>query len=100
MATRSQTQALTQVEFDQADFPIAEALARRLGYKQTAYTSTSALWGLFCLRENPVTHPKGPRTDGCIIKTRELGLLWVQDLEDLGADDLITRGRARAGGAL
>ncbi len=87
---RATTQALTQVEFSEADFPKAEALAAKLGYKQTAYTSTSALWGLFCLNENPATW-KGPRRAleaGCIIKTRELGLLFVQDLEDLHAEDL------------
>ena len=71
------TQPLTQVEFDEADFAIAERIARRLGYQQTAYTSTSALWGLFCLRE----HAK--HRSGCIIKTKELGLMFVQDLEDL-----------------
>jgi hypothetical protein len=48
-----------------------------LGYDQTAYTSTSALWGLFCLRSRPTQRA------GCIIKTRQFGLLFVQDLEDL-----------------
>jgi len=83
-----QTQLLTQLEFDQADFPRAEAIARHLGYTQTAYTSSSALWGLFCLPENPATW-KGPRqalSGGCIIKTRELGLMFVQDTEDLGLE--------------
>lgn len=77
------TQALTQQEFTPADFEQAEAIARALGYRQTAYTSTSALWGLFCLAENP-EHGGGPRRGGCIISTRELGLLFVQDAEDLG----------------
>lgn len=115
-------QLLTQVEYDEDDFPIAEALAKRLGYEQTAYTSTSTLWGLFCLPESPETvrgrrctkcqdrpgydglgrpckHCRGdgwitpPRPwlqtrGGCIIKTRELGLLFVQNLEDLHARDL------------
>lgn len=69
---------------------LAERLAKALGYQQTAYTSTSALWGLFCLPENP-EYWKGPRRvlqGGCIINTRELGLLFVQDLEDLGLEDL------------
>lgn len=81
------TQALTQVEFEEADFPIAERVAKALGYKQTAYTSTSALWGLFCLPENP-EYGRGPDLGGCIIKTKELGLMFVQNLEDLrlGAD--------------
>ena len=85
-----ETLALTQLEFEQADFPVAQEVARRLGYQQTAYTSSSALWGLFCLPENPQTW-KGPRqalTGGCVIKTRELGLLFVQDLEDLHLEEL------------
>lgn len=84
------TRTLTQLEFDEADFPKAERIAKRLGYRQTAYTSTSALWGLFCLPENPRTATRfGEATEGgCIIKTRELGLLFVQDLEDLHMEDL------------
>jgi hypothetical protein len=83
------TQPLTQLEFEESDFPHAERLAAHLGYQQTAYTSTSALWGLFCLPENPRTAKPGEATrGGCIIKTRELGLMFVQDLEDLHAEDL------------
>ena len=79
------TQQLTQLEFQEEDFPVAERLAKRLGYTQTAYTSSSALWGLFCLPENPAYAKPGQATrGGCIIKTRELGFLWVQDQEDLG----------------
>jgi hypothetical protein len=83
------TQTLTQVEFGTADFEKAEKIAKALGYEQTAYTSTSALWGLFCLPENPEYAKPGQATDGgCIIKTKELGLLFVQDGEDrhLGYD--------------
>jgi hypothetical protein len=69
---------LTQLEFDSDDFAIAIKMAKRLGYAQTAYTTSSALWGLFCL---PDDHSKHRR--GCIIKTAELGLLFVQDSEDL-----------------
>jgi hypothetical protein len=81
---------LTQVEWDEADFAKGEAIARALGYEQFAYTSTSALWGLFCLPENPRTW-RGARQalqGGCVIKTRELGFLFVQDGEDrhLGYD--------------
>ena len=78
----TETQQLTQLEFQKADFPVAERMAKRLGYTQTAYTSSSALWGLFCLpdRLTRLPHLRG----GCIIKTRELGFLWVQDQEDLG----------------
>lgn len=88
--TASETQVLTQLEFTEADHEIAERVAQRLGYKQTAYTSSSALWGLFCLPENPATW-KGPRqalVGGCIVHTKELGLLFVQDLEDLHMEDL------------
>jgi hypothetical protein len=76
---------LTPLEFDRADFPRAERFARHLGYRQTAYTSSSALWGLFCLPENPATAKHGEATrGGCIIKTREFGLMFVQDEEDAG----------------
>lgn len=79
-----ETQTLTQVEFEEDDFEKAEKIARRLGFEQTAYTSTSALWGLFCLPENPEYAKPGQATKGgCIIKTRELGFLFVQDGEDL-----------------
>lgn len=77
MTAASLTQTLTQVEFDEADFPKAQAIAAALGFTQTAYTSTSALWGLFCLRDT------ASDVEGCIIKTRELGFLFVQDGEDL-----------------
>jgi hypothetical protein len=83
-STETDTQALTQVEWDEADFEKGERIARSLGYEQTAYTSTSALWGLFCLPENPAYAKRGQATTGgCIIKTRELGFLFVQDGEDL-----------------
>jgi len=71
------TQPLTQLEMSDEDIERAEQIARRLGYTQTAYTSTSALWGLFCLPDRPL------QRKGCVIKTRELGLLFVQDEEDL-----------------
>lgn len=90
------TQPLTQLEFTERDHEIAEAMAERLGYKQTAYTSTSALWGLFCLPENPATAKRGEATrGGCIIRTRELGLLFVQCNEDLGNEDLCEKERAK-----
>jgi hypothetical protein len=74
--------ALTQVEFEESDFPIAEKIAKRLGFTQTAYTSTSALWGLYCLPD------RANQRHGCIIKTQELGFLFVADLEDMLMDDL------------
>lgn len=82
MTNGLRTPSLTQLEFSDRDHKIAERIARRLGYLQTAYTSTSALWGLFCLPENPRTAKPGEATQGgCIIKTRELGFLFVQDTE-------------------
>jgi hypothetical protein len=71
------TQTLTQVEFNEEDFERAERIARKLGFTQTAYTSSSMLWGLFCLPDRET------QRKGCIIKTLELGLLFVQDTEDL-----------------
>jgi len=81
------TQPLTQIEFSETDHARAAELARRLGYEQTAYTSTSGLWGLYCLRENPEhARRRGlPLANGCIIRTRELGLMFVQTLEDFPA---------------
>jgi hypothetical protein len=79
------TATLTMEQFTPADHRRAERLAELLGYAQTAYTTTSALWGLFCLGENPDRNPSHrPTRNGCIIHTRELGLLFVQDVEDLG----------------
>ena len=78
--------ALCQMEFSDKDFKQAEKIAKHLGYEQTAYTSTSALIGLFCLPENPARmENKGkPHTGGCVIKTKELGFLFVQTAEELG----------------
>lgn len=88
---------LTQLEFTPADHRVAERIAQFLGYEQYAYTSTSALWGLFCMRENPEYRsprdltPKVPggrpterQQNACIIKVRELGFLVVYEPEDLG----------------
>lgn len=56
---------LTQVEFDEGDFADAEEIARRLGFTQTAYTTSSALWGLFCLPD------RNGQRKGCIILLME-----------------------------
>ena len=74
--------AITQLEMSEQDIALAEKVAARLGYSQTAYTSTSQLWGLYCLPDN--SHHR----HGCIIKTKELGLLFVADLEDMQLHDL------------
>jgi hypothetical protein len=73
---------ITPIEFKESDFPEAERLAKELGYGQTAYTSTSALWGLFCLPENPA-NSEGPTHGGCIIKTAEFGLVFFQLAEEI-----------------
>lgn len=70
---QNETQALTQVGPDRFDFDKAESLAARLGYTQTAYTSTSDLWGLFCMRDSGTDR----KLEGCIIQTLELGLMFV-----------------------
>lgn len=73
---------INQVEMTEADIEFAERIAKRLGFTQTAYTSSSALWGLFCLPD----HAK--HRHGCIIKTKEFGFLFVADLEDMQMHDL------------
>ena len=73
-----------------ADIEFAERIALRLGYTQTAYTSTSGLWGLFCLPDH-AKHRKG-----CIIKTQEFGFMFVADLEDLQLHDLAEEERGVA----
>jgi hypothetical protein len=76
--TKETPPAITPLEFEEADHARAEIIARALGYEQTAYTSTSGLWGLFCLKENPERYPRLPHRSGCVIKTREFGLVFVQ----------------------
>ena len=76
---------IQQVEFDDADHDTANEIGKRLGYSQRAYTSTSGLWGLNCLKDGP--NHKG----GWIIKTREFGFLFVADLEDMNLHDINER---------
>jgi len=73
---------INQIEMSESDIEFAERIARRLGFTQTAYTSTSGLWGLFCLADH-AKHRKG-----CIIKTNEFGFMFVADLEDCQLHDL------------
>lgn len=80
--------SIDQLEMTAADIETAERIAQALGYEQTAYTSTSALWGLFCLPENPAYAKGRPTRGGCIIKTAQFGFLFVQDLEDLHLERL------------
>lgn len=81
---KEQPPVITQIEMTEADIELAERAASRLGYTRTAYTSTSALWGLFCLRDSA----KDRKPACCFIKTAEFGLLRVSDLEDLQLHDL------------
>ena len=67
--------SITQLEFAPDDHATAQALAKRLGYAQTAYTSSSSMWGLFCLPDNE------SKRRGCIIKTKEFGFLFAVDLD-------------------
>lgn len=69
---------ITQLEFLGNDFALAEKMARKMGFTQTAYTSSSDLIGLFCLPDN------ARQISGCVIKTKEFGLMFVADREDLG----------------
>lgn len=75
---------ITQLEMTLADIELAEKAATQLGYTQTAYTSTSQLWGLYCLRDSASDR----KLKGCFIKTKELGLLFVHNLEDLQRHEL------------
>ncbi len=68
---------IQQIEFTEKDHKTAQKIAEKLGYIQTAYTSSSGLWGLFCLRDS------AEDTQGCIIKTEQFGFMFVQDSEDL-----------------
>jgi hypothetical protein len=81
---------IDQLEMTEKDIEIAQRIATRLGYQQTAYTSSSDLWGLFCLNENPETWRGKPQAlmAGCIIKTKQFGFLFVMDLEDMQMHDL------------
>ena len=73
---------IDQLEMTEADIAFAERIARKLGFRQTAYTSSSALWGLFCLPDH------ANHRHGCIIKTKQFGFLFVADLEDMQMHDL------------
>lgn len=79
MTTKTMPPPITPLEFDEDDFGKAERLAAALGYEQTAYTSTSDLWGLFCVRDGAADRKR----PGCIIKTAQFGLMFVQDVEDI-----------------
>ncbi len=87
---------ITPVKMTGADITFAERFASGLGYEQTAYTSSSGLWGLFCLNENPKTWRGNPQAlkRGCIIKTKEFGFLFCADVEDCQLDALAREERS------
>ena len=92
MKTTLESGQLTCLEFTEADHKTAEAIANKLGYADNfAYTSTSQFPGLFCLAHSPndpdrVKNPKLATKSGAIIKTAELGFLFVQTPEELGVE--------------
>jgi hypothetical protein len=75
--TTDEPPSLTQLEMSSEDIQKAENIGKKLGYTQLPYTSTSGLWGVFCLRDKPSD------LAGCIIKTKEFGFLFIRDMEDL-----------------
>ena len=79
---RENAPIIEQVEMTEAEIELCERAASRLGFTQTAYTSTSGLWGLFCLPD------RAGQPEGCFIKTKQFGTLFVQDFEDLKLHDL------------
>lgn len=74
---------INQVEMTDTEIEFAERIAVELGFTQTDYTSTSGLWGLFCLTDS------SNHKHGCIIKTKQFGFMFVADLEDLQLNDLV-----------
>lgn len=83
-ARQVRTESLTMVDMSEAEIEMAEEIAKRLNYTQTAYTSESSLFGLFCLRDGD----KDKKPAVCIVKTKELGYMVVSTLEDIGMFDL------------
>ncbi len=71
--------------FTDNDFETAEEIALQLGRRETAYSSTSDVIGLYCAKrfsaDKQIT----------IIKTAEIGWLAVSTLEDLNLFDLAAR---------
>ncbi len=85
---RKKAPPITALEMTESEIEFAEKIAARLGFRQTAYTSTSGLWGLFCLPDN--AHHK----HGCVILTKEFGFLFVADLEDCQLHELAEEERS------
>lgn len=88
MQTMTKAPPITPLEMSEADIAAAEAAAQRIGYEQTAYTSTSGIWGLFCLPENPANRRGQVTRGGVFFKTAEFGICFLQTMEDLHCEDL------------
>ena len=67
--------------FGAEDWEKAEIFAKELGYEQTAYTSHGVFNELACIPDRE-DYDMGKRS-GAIIKTAELGFLFVQTDENL-----------------
>ena len=67
--------------FEEEDFEKAEIFARELGYEQTVYTSHGVFNELACIADCE-DYEDGKRS-GRIIKTAELGFVFIQTDEDL-----------------
>ncbi len=69
------TPILETLEMNEEEIEIAEKIAKKLGYSQTAYTSSSGLWGLNCIGNNE------KHREGVVIKTKHYGFMFVADLQ-------------------
>lgn len=79
---------ITALEMTEQEIEFAERIAARLGFTQTAYTSTSGLWGVFCLPD------RQGHKHGCVILTKQFGFLFVADLEDCQLHELAEEERS------
>lgn len=72
---------IRSLPFEEEDWEKAEIFAKELGYTQTAYTSHGVFNELACIADRE-DYDMGKRS-GAIIKTAELGFLFVQSDENL-----------------
>jgi hypothetical protein len=79
--------AITPLEMTESDILFAERMGAALGFEQMAYTSSSGLWGVFCLPDH------AEHKHGCIILTKEFGFMFVADLEDCCLHDMANEER-------
>ena len=78
---REGTKAIHSLEFEDEDWEKAKIFARELGYSQTAYTSHGVFNELACIPDRE-DYDMGKR-GGKIIKTAELGFMFIQLDEDI-----------------